>query len=92
MNITESNRNCIIMPNIVPMATRNTWISRIFNEKILFKQTSFGLQYRFPSMFQFMNEIDIFMIQFFKEQEKNSRLINQGQSMRQIRPKCAHFE
>ena len=55
-------------------------------------KTSFGLQYRFPSVFQFMNEIDIFMIQFHKEQEKNSRLIHQGQSMRQIRPKCAHFE
>ena len=53
---------------------------------------SLALEYRYPSEFQFMNEIDIFMIQFFKEQEKNSRLINQGQSMRQIRPKCAHFE
>ena len=41
-------------------------------------KTIFDLQYRFPSVFQFMNEIDIFMIQFHKEQEKNSRLIHQG--------------
>ena len=31
---------------------------------------SLALEYRYPSEFQFMNEIDIFMIQFYKEQEK----------------------
>ena len=29
MNITESNRNYMHMPNIVQLETRNTWIPRI---------------------------------------------------------------